>query len=163
MREIKFIVVHCSANRESQAPNIDGRDIDRYHREKRGWFMCGYHHIVNTDGTVEDWRSHERQGAHALGFNHNSIGVCYIGGLDDDGEPKDTRTEPQAQSLYNLLIELKTQYPDAIILGHRDLSPDKDGDGVVEQHEWLKDCPCFDAISEYEDLNDGDFNSHQQS
>jgi N-acetyl-anhydromuramyl-L-alanine amidase AmpD len=41
--------------------------------------------------------------------------------------------------------DLKMQFPKAVVLGHRDLSPDKDGDGVVEKHEWVKACPCFDV------------------
>ena len=31
------------------------------------------------------------------------------------------------------------------ILGHRDFSPDRNGNGHVEPFEWLKECPGFDV------------------
>lgn len=86
------------------------------------------------------------------GSNANSIGICYIGGLDADGKPKDTRTEEQKASLFFLLQQLREQFPDAMICGHRDFSPDLNGDGIIEPWEWMKACPCFDAIDEYQSL-----------
>ena len=47
--------------------------------------------------------------------------------------------------MFNKLVALSEKYPDATILGHRDLSPDKDGDGVIETSEWVKHCPSFDV------------------
>ena len=80
------------------------------------------------------------------------IGICYIGGLNADGKPKDTRTEEQKASLFFLLQQLREQFPDAMICGHRDFSPDLNGDGIIEPWEWMKACPCFDAIDEYQSL-----------
>ena len=74
------------------------------------------------------------------------------GGLDALGYPCDTRTRAQRQSMRTLLERLHREYPAAIIMGHRDLSPDTDGDGRVEPEEWLKFCPCFDALWDYADL-----------
>ena len=78
-------------------------------------------------------------GAHCVGHNAHSIGVCYEGGLDIRGRPADTRTEAQRCSLRKLIEQLHAAYPKALIVGHHDLNP-------------MKDCPCFDA-AEYADLN----------
>ena len=87
-------------------------------------------------------------GAHALHFNAHSIGVCYEGGLDELGHPKDTRTPMQKAMLLLLIRQLKRKYGIRRVVGHRDLSPDRNGDGVVSPDEWLKQCPCFDVKAE---------------
>lgn len=93
----------------------------------------------------------EKVGAHAKGYNQNSIGVCYEGGIRD-GKPADTRTDAQRESLTALLVALVSAFPGSKIVGHRDLSPDLNGDGIVEPNEWIKSCPCFDATKEYQDI-----------
>lgn len=137
MRKIQFIIVHCSATKEGK--DFKAKDIDKWHKEK-GWDRIGYHYVVDLDGTIEPGRPEEQVGAHAKGYNNNSIGVCYIGGLDTNGKSKDTRTPQQKESLIKLLKELKAKYPLVQILGHRDLL------GVY------KDCPCFNARIEYADI-----------
>lgn len=82
------------------------------------------------------------------GHNSHSIHLCYHGGENK----MDTRTEMQKMALRVLVEEYKEKYPNAEVLGHRDLSPDLNGDGVIERHEWVKDCPCFDAKAEYADV-----------
>lgn len=142
-RTINKIVVHCSATREGQ-PH-DKRDIERWHKA-RGFRTIGYHYVVLLDGTVQIGRPEAEAGAHAVGHNADSIGVVYIGGLAADGvTPKDTRTPAQKAALRQLIHTLSGKYPKAQVLGHRDLSPDRDGDGKVEPHEWLKACPSFDV------------------
>lgn len=79
------------------------------------------------------------------GFNIRSIHLCYKGGWNG----KDTRTEAQKGTLRVLVDQYKALWPKAEILGHRDLSPDLDKDGIIEPHEWVKLCPCFDAKAEY--------------
>lgn len=149
MRKIKYIVLHCSATKEGQ--NVSVRDIDRWHRQ-RGFRMIGYHYVILLDGSIRKGRDIAQVGAHVAGNNANSIGICYVGGLDADGKPKDTRTGEQKASLFYLLQQLREQFPDAVICGHRDFSPDLNGDGVIEPWEWMKACPCFDAIEEYQNL-----------
>lgn len=146
-RKINFIVVHCTATKEGQPVTV--ADIDRWHRQ-RGWTGIGYHYVVYLDGTVHNGRPVELKGAH-VGDPHNadSIGVVYVGGLDANGKPKDTRTFPQKAALQSLLEDLHRQYPEASIIGHRDFSPDRNHNGVIESNEWLKACPCFDVASEY--------------
>lgn len=136
MRTITLIIVHCSANRAGSALRM--ADIDSYHRSL-GWIGCGYHYVIPTDGTIEPGRPDEMVGAHCKNHNRHSIGVCYIGGLSKDGKPADTRTDAQRIALRNLLEQLHRRYPDALIVGHRDLDPQKV-------------CPCFDVANEYHDL-----------
>lgn len=146
MRRITKIVIHCSATPEGRS--LRAADIDRMHRE-RGWAGIGYHYVIGIDGKTELGRPVSRIGSHVAGHNRDSIGVVYIGGLAKDGRtPKDTRTPAQKNAMRLLIAELRSRFPDADLFGHRDLSPDKDGDGKVEKHEWLKACPCFDVATE---------------
>lgn len=142
MRKIDTVVIHCSATREGQV--ITAADIDRMHRQ-RGFDRIGYHYFIRLDGTVERGRADDAVGAHVSGHNATSIGICYAGGLDKDGKPRDTRTQAQKAAMVRVVLGLIHKYKGAKVLGHRDLSPDKDGDGKIEPHEWLKACPCFDV------------------
>lgn len=143
-RNIRRIVIHCTATREGQ--DIDAATIRRWHL-RQGWNDIGYHFVIQIDGDVERGRPEEIPGSHVRGFNTGSIGVVYVGGLDAQGRAKDTRTPAQQTAMAQLVRSLLRAYPGAEVVGHRDLSPDKDGDGVVERHEWLKECPCFDVRS----------------
>lgn len=143
---MKFITVHCSATKEGV--QIDADTIRRWHKQ-RGWSDIGYHYIIGLDGQIEIGRPLNKTGAHVAGHNTDNIGICYVGGLDAAGNPKDTRTDLQIESLHDLIEALCVVFDIEEIKGHRDWSPDTDGDGEVEQHEWLKACPSFDAISEY--------------
>lgn len=145
-RTITDIIIHCTATRAWQDYNAD--DIRRMHKAK-GWADIGYHYVVRLDGTIENGRDVDKIGAHVSGHNANSIGVVYVGGLDNQGNAKDTRTENQKNALLNLLLDLRQLYPSASIRGHRDFSPDLNGNGTIEPNEWVKQCPCFDAKAEY--------------
>ena len=135
MRDIKKLIVHCSAT--PQFKDFDVEDIREWHVKGNGWSDVGYHYIITLDGIVQEGRPVDKKGAHCFGHNKDSIGICYIGGMDKDMvEWKDTRTQNQIDSLYNLLQELKMEYPDAKVYGHRDFT-DK------------KPCPSFDAYTEY--------------
>ena len=136
MRKIEKIIVHCAATPEGREHNAE--DICRWHKE-RGFRKIGYHYVIKIDGTVEFGRKNE-SGAHTKNHNHNSIGICYIGGCDKNMKAKDTRTEAQKNSLLILLYQLLELYPDAIIYGHRDFAN--------------KDCPSFDAKIEYANLRE---------
>lgn len=153
MERIDTIIVHCSAT--MQGRDYTAADIDRWHKGQ-GWECIGYHYVVRRDGTVEAGRPLPMQGAHCtskdsngVSYNRHSIGICYIGGLDSRGRPADTRTTAQREALRTLIGRLVAAYPIREILGHRDTSPDLDGDGEIEPEEWIKSCPCFDAREEY--------------
>jgi len=145
-RTITDIVVHCTATRAWQDYDVD--DIRRMHKAQ-GWSDIGYHYLVKLDGTIQQGRDVDIIGAHVSGHNAHSIGVVYVGGLDNQGKAKDTRTENQKCALLNLMMDLRKLYPKAKISGHRDFSPDKNGDGTITPDEYIKACPCFDAVTEY--------------
>ena len=133
-RKISKIIVHCSATAEGKDFTV--QDIDRWHRQ-RGFDCIGYHYVIYRDGTVHEGRDVNRVGAHCSGYNKESIGVCYIGGLATDGKtPKDTRTEEQKRALRILLEDLHKRYPKALIVGHCDLDPKKPC------------CPGFDVMKD---------------
>lgn len=153
MNKIDSIIIHCSATKADK--DFRAKDIDRMHKQ-RGFNQIGYHYIIDLDGTIETGRPLNKYGAHCntkgfsnSSYNKHSVGICYIGGLDKNGKPADTRTDAQKEALHQLVAELCTKYQILEILGHRDTSPDLDGDGEVEPHEWIKHCPCFDVGEEF--------------
>ena len=135
-RVIKEIIVHCSATAEGRDFTVE--DIRRWHKQQ-GWSDIGYHYVIGRHGEKWTGRDVDVSGAHCEGHNRNSIGVCYIGGLDETGKKaKDTRTLQQKAVMLSLLTELKRLYPQAKIYGHRDFA--------------RKDCPSFDAKNEYKNI-----------
>ena len=146
MRAIDLIVIHCSSTRENYA--LTEQALEASHR-LIGFDGTGYHFYVRRDGRVLATRPVSKVGAHARGYNAHSIGICYEGGLDRYGNPKDTRTEWQRHSLSVLVGKLLQEYPGTCVVGHRDLSPDLNGNGEVEPMEWTKQCPCFDVGKEF--------------
>ena len=120
MRKISEIIVHCSATPEGKHFTV--ADIDAWHK-KRGFKCIGYHFVIYLDGKVNVGRNIEEIGAHCLGHNANSIGICYIGGCAADGKiPKDTRTEEQKASLVRLISELRSRFPNASVHGHSEFA-----------------------------------------
>lgn len=132
IKSVKYIVVHCADTDPSKPYPFEA--CMRDHIYNRGWDNIGYHYYITTDGVIHKGRQLDQEGAHAYGFNANSIGVCYEGGKGGD-----TRTFAQKESLRNCLRCLKFLYPDAEIVGHHDLNPNKS-------------CPNFDAKKEYSDI-----------
>ena len=136
MRTIDKIIIHCSATPENR--NVTIEEIDRYHRQ-RGFRCVGYHFVIYLDGSVHVGRPIEQVGAHCLGQNAHSIGICYIGGMTTDGNTiKDTRTKAQKDSLVRLITELRQHFPNASVHGHREFAN--------------RACPCFNASAEYANL-----------
>lgn len=149
MRKITALVVHCTASRCTST--LTPAALDAEHR-RRGFDGCGYHYYITKDGTIHPMRPEERAGAHVSGHNANTIGVSYEGGLTASGQPADTRTPEQRAALIELLRKLLLTYPGVRICGHRDFSPDLNGNGTIEPNEYIKMCPCFDASTEYASL-----------
>lgn len=147
-REINRAIWHCSADREGDLHGKDIHYIDKMHREKKGFRKVGYHIVILPDGTIQYGRRINETGAHVMGHNDDSIGICYIGGLDYNGVPKDTRTIAQIAACAEIRTWLDYFIPGIEHVGHRDLSPDTNGDGMITQVDWLKSCPCFDVKTE---------------
>lgn len=150
MKDIKYLVVHCTATKEGKPYTIE--QVRQWHLDK-GWSDIGYHYLIDLDGCVHKGRPDIKQGAHVRGYNKNSLGIVYVGGLDSNGKAKDTRTEAQKHALECILNDLSTLHPQAVIQGHRDFSPDTNKNGVVDSFERIKECPCFDAKIEYNHIS----------
>lgn len=159
---ITKIVIHCSATKNGKSlrttTQTAAQRIDEWHKQrgfKRSPVLAkqfnphlqhlGYHYVIDTDGTVETGRMVGEIGAHVKGHNQYSVGICLVGGIDASGKNYGEYTEKQWLALHKLLQKLESEYPSANICGHRDLSPDVNGDGSITPNEWIKDCPCFDV------------------
>lgn len=148
----------CTLHRNQAGRKVNVDVIDGWHKERgfkkqpQSGRICGYHFVVLPDGTIETGRYLSEIGAHVSGQNSRSIGICYVGGLDANGKASDTRTPEQKEALLWLLMRLVVMFPDATIKGHRDYSPDLNGDGIIEPWEYIKECPCFNAAIEYNNV-----------
>ena len=130
MKRVDYLVIHCAATPPSS--DIGVKEIDAWHR-KKGWAGCGYHYVIRRNGVVETGRPENKAGAHVLGYNHCSIGICLVGGLNEQRKAAPEYTDAQWKTLESLIRELRTKYPSAKIQGHRDFP------------SVNKACPCFDV------------------
>jgi len=128
-RKITKIILHCSATQEGK--DVKTEAIRKFHIKNRGWKDIGYHFVIELDGSVHNGRDINISGAHCTGHNADSIGICYVGGLDSKGKPKDTRNEKQIKALNKLVRDLMEQYdiPLSHVFGHYQFAN--------------KACPCF--------------------
>jgi N-acetylmuramoyl-L-alanine amidase len=133
MREIKYIVIHCSATQ----PNTKKEAILSYWKNTLKWKTVGYHRLIDANGVIHELAKFEQITNGVKGYNSESIHFSYIGGIDESGRPKDTRTLKQKESLLYLVKQAKKQFPNAIVQGHKDFK------GVA------KACPSFEAKNEY--------------
>jgi len=136
LRELNNIILHCSATEEGQ--NIGADIIRRWHIDGNGWSDIGYHFVIRIDGTIERGRDIEKVGAHVKGYNLDSIGICYIGGLRN-GDPADTMSEAQELALLELVKAIRTLFGYMPITGHNEYAK--------------KACPSFNVQSKYGFLN----------
>lgn len=169
-RVVNLIVIHCSATQSGKQLSVGA--VDAMHSARsfarsplavRAYNPqlphIGYHFFIGIDGAVHSGRHVDEVGAHAASFNARSISICMAGGVERDGQ----YTHAQWDALAALVAEIATHYQIPLapptrhynglqsyietdgICGHRDLSPDKDGDGLIEPFEWIKTCPGFDV------------------
>lgn len=138
MREIDKVILHCSATPPGR--DITAADIRRWHMAKpRNWSDIGYHYVVRLDGTIESGRPIARQGAHTKGYNKDSIGICYVGGVGRNGTPKNTMTWLQRESIEQICKALRLVLNKPLQLhGHNEFS--------------AKACPSFEVAEEFEEL-----------
>ncbi|WP_293393403.1 N-acetylmuramoyl-L-alanine amidase [Nevskia sp.] len=149
-RAITRLVIHCSASPNGRPVSI--AEIDAWHKA-RGFHRApaavlrwnptlkhiGYHFVIGVDGATSTGRSEGEIGAHVVGANINSLGLCMVG--------TDSFTPAQWLALRNQVGALIEFLPEMEVVGHRDLSPDKNGDGRITSDEWLKRCPGFDVAA----------------
>lgn len=166
-RKIKWIAIHCSAG-YALIPSIE-----KFWYNNLKWKSPGYHIIVYENGTC--WYV-TKNGSYStdvtkldlnkitngvLGFNSETIHISYIGGVEKTNTSKasDSRTPAQKKAIIDsikivqdILKKSGQDISKIKIQGHRDFSPDKNGNGVVDSWERIKECPSFDAIPEYKTL-----------
>jgi N-acetylmuramoyl-L-alanine amidase len=132
-----YIVIHCSATRPSQQIDVD--DLRKWHKAK-GWSDVGYHYIITRAGEMQIGRAENAVGAHVEGYNHQSIGICLVGGVSEDDftKPENNFTHNQFEALEILLRKLRRRYPSAVIQGHRDFPGVHKACPSFEVKEWLR-------------------------
>lgn len=150
MRTIERIFVHCTASYQATTTEASLRAEFK----AKGWKSPGYHYVVKPDGNIITMLPEDQVSNGVKGYNSTAINVAWIGGIDKS-HPNgiDNRTAAQKQALLDLLVKLKLKYPKATIMGHRDISPDTNHNGIVDPWEYIKACPCFNAVEEYAKLN----------
>lgn len=133
-RKVNLLVIHCSATPPSM--DIGARWIRKLHMSpdpndsSKPWSDIGYHGVIRRDGTYEDGRDINRTGAHVRGYNTGSIGVCLVGGVDENGKAEDNFTDAQYKTLSLICRGAKAIIKDLTIHGHNEFDKNKA-------------CPCF--------------------
>tara|TARA_B100000513_G_scaffold195212_1_gene125398 strand:+ start:1150 stop:1722 length:573 start_codon:yes stop_codon:yes gene_type:complete len=137
MRDINKIIIHCSATPEGR--DIDAETIKDWHVNGNGWSDIGYHYVIRLDGELETGRPIDKIGAHVKGHNKDSIGICYVGGVDKDGKPKDTMTPEQESTMREIIFALRIVADKEMTLhGHNEYSS--------------KACPSFKVSDKFADI-----------
>lgn len=149
MRKIFYLVVHCTASPQTQKV----KDILTYWKVALGWKSPGYHVLVEPDGAANELLPIDQISNGVKGFNANSIHISYIGGVDNHGKAIDNRTAAQKATILKYLRKWHAMFPEAIIQGHRDFSPDKNGNGRVDPWERIKECPSFSVKDWLKEIN----------
>ena len=147
-RLITRIFVHCTAGWQYETK----KELIAGFRARK-WKNNGYHLWVDGQGLIHLITPLNGIANGVGGMNSNSLHISYAGGIAKDAKGKiiavDNRTPAQKEALILGLTKLKSLHPKAVILGHRDISPDKNKNGKIDKWEYIKECPCFDAIPEY--------------
>lgn len=136
MRDVKYIVIHCTAT----SPDTEKKSILNYWKNVLGWKNVGYHFLIDKFGVIHELARLDQVTNGVRGYNKNSIHISYIGGIDNNGKPKDTRTPNQEYAMEVLVYEMHKKFPNAIIQGHRDFGVNKA-------------CPSFDVGKWLEEIN----------
>jgi N-acetylmuramoyl-L-alanine amidase len=130
MRQINKIIIHCAATRPSM--DVGAVEIRRWHVQGNGWSDIGYHGVIRRNGVLESGRSLNEPGAHTSGHNKDSIGICLVGGVMEDGKtPEANFTPEQWATLERTVGDLLRKYPNATVHGHNEFA--------------AKACPSFDV------------------
>jgi N-acetyl-anhydromuramyl-L-alanine amidase AmpD len=138
---VEYIVLHCSASPNGLPLTCD---VIRQWHLARGFRGIGYHYVITIDGVVHATRGEQNIGAHAKGYNAKSLGICMVGGTGGVDKYNPGRYNlKQWHALAVLITDLETRYPNAKVVGHRDLSPDLNANGIIEPNEFIKLCPSF--------------------
>lgn len=143
MRKIERIFIHCTGT--PQAWTIE--QLNNVFKSK-GWKYPGYHVVIMPDGEVKRLLPDKQISNGVKGYNSTAINIAYMGGIDENEKGIDNRTPEQKNALKRLILAYKEKYPTAEVLGHRDISPDTNGNGIIDCWERIKECPCYNVKDE---------------
>ncbi|MDL2267190.1 N-acetylmuramoyl-L-alanine amidase [Desulfovibrio sp. OttesenSCG-928-G15] len=133
MRTINKIIIHCSATKPTM--DIGAAEIRKWHTDPKprgnGWGDIGYHGVIRRNGVLESGRPMNIPGAHCVGQNSHSIGICMVGGINAKGKPESNFTAEQWQALERTVKDLLKKFPTATVHGHNEFAN--------------KACPSFDV------------------
>lgn len=106
----KYLVYHHTASSEITPESINKTHVDN------GWGGIGYHYYIRKDGLIYKGRPEEAVGAHAIGRNRDSIGICLEGNFE-----KTKPTEQQLNSIVKLSTDMIIKYNIGSSIGHKDV------------------------------------------
>lgn len=163
MRRIDRIFVHCTASWQ-ESTTVESLKAEF---KRNGWKNPGYHYVIFPSGRIEKLMDEDKISNGVKGYNATAINVAWVGGIAYEYQDPtktvkgskqkvitiDNRTDKQKLALFDLLTKLKLRYKSAMIMGHRDISPDLNHNGIIDPWERIKECPCFNAMVEYMDIN----------
>ena len=95
------------------------KEVHQWHLNKK-WAGIGYHYFIDKEGEIYECRPIDTMGAHAYGYNDQSIGICYEGNFN-----KEKMSPKQEDSAVMLIALLNLAYDDSSIVKHCDLVKDK--------------------------------------
>jgi N-acetylmuramoyl-L-alanine amidase len=137
----EYLVIHCSATPPSM--DVGEEDIRTWHKAK-GWIDIGYNIVIRRNGIIEIGRPLDYAGAHVEGYNNRALGICLVGGTDNNQKAENNFTVSQWKSLILALKFCRCVWPTAKITGHRDL---------ILPGQPMKECPSFDVATWLKDIN----------
>jgi N-acetyl-anhydromuramyl-L-alanine amidase AmpD len=116
MNKPTVVITHHAVSQKTHTVN----DVDNWHRQRwpgfvsRAGYHVGYHYVIDWSGKVTQTREHDETGAHTLGMNNSSIGVCFMGNFD-----LHTPSEAQIGAWNGLYDKLRELYPNIPTRPHR--------------------------------------------
>ncbi len=135
MARLKYLVIHCTATPEGR--EVSSGDIRHWHCDPKpkgnGWKQVGYTDMFHLNGGVERLADNNEDAEvdpweitnGAKGFNSVSRHIVYVGGVDKNFQPKDTRTEAQKAAMEKYVKNFHRKHPEVRIIGHRRLNASK--------------------------------------
>lgn len=133
MNKPNKIITHHTGGTDAaplaDSSNATAQDIDSWHKlrwpgftskifknEKGQFYHIGYHYVIEKNGKVVQSRGHNEEGAHCIGQNSSSIGVCFSGNFD---LTLPTKAQEEAWKALFKKINEQTGIPASSIYPHR--------------------------------------------
>lgn len=152
---VMYLVCHHTGGSDAN-PLLDTsqhtfEQVNEYHRLKWNFksslgYYIGYQYYIDKNGKVTQGRADTEEGAHTIGANNSSIGICLAGNFDAT-DPSDA----QIRSLQALLKKKMIQYsvPLFNIVPHRKFQQ-KTCYGNKLSDDWAQSLVRRDLLAEME-------------